>query len=256
MHMVKRAIIMAAGKGERLHPLTLETPKPLVRVNGQRMIDSVIHSLHQNGIFEICVVVGYFKEQFLSLEAEYPGLRLIDNPDYDTANNIASLYYAREYLSDCIILDGDQIIRNSAVLTPGFDRSGYNAVWTNEETKEWLLTLDDSGIITDCSRTGGRHGWQLYSISRWTAEDGDRLRKHLELEYAQKHNTSIYWDDVALFCHPEEYELGVFKMNVDDVTEIDTLQDLTAEDPSYQSVTCALHGCSKPVQTLDVATRS
>lgn len=236
MHTVKRGIIMAAGKGERLHPLTLETPKPLIRVNGEKMIDSVIHALHQNGIFEIYMVVGYRKEQFLPLEAEYPGLRLIENPDYDKANNIASLYYAREYLSDCIILDGDQIIKNPVVLSANFARSGYNAVWTDAETTEWLLTLDEDGIITDCSRTGGKDGWQLYSISRWTSEDGARLRKHLELEYKQKHNTSIYWDDVALFCHLEEYQLGIFKMNKGDVTEIDTLSDLTSADPSYRSI--------------------
>ena len=230
---VKRAIIMAAGKGERLQPLTLETPKPLIRVNGICMIDSIIHALHQNGIYEIYVVVGYLKDQFLPLETEYPGLKLIENPDYDKVNNIASLYYAREYLSDCIILDGDQIINNPVILAPNFERSCYNAVWTEEETGEWLLTLDDAGIITHCSRTGGRNGWQLYSISRWTAEDGSKLRRHLELEYKQKHNTAIYWDDVALFCHPEEYKLGVFKMNCGDVSEIDTLQDLATADPSY-----------------------
>ena len=81
---------MAAGLGNRMHLVTLHTPKPLVRVNGQRMIDSVIHALHANGIFEIYVVVGYLKEQFASLPAEYPGLTLIDNPYFDTCNNIAS----------------------------------------------------------------------------------------------------------------------------------------------------------------------
>lgn len=233
MHFVKRAIIMAAGRGERLHPLTLETPKPLISVNGTRMIDSVIHALRQNGIFEIYVVVGYKTEQFLPLEREYPGLTLIENPDFAIANNIASLYYARDYLSDCIILDGDQIIRNPAVLAPEFERSGYNAVWTNCKTSEWLLTLDDNGIISHCSRTGGKGGWQLYSISRWTAEDGAKLREHLELEVEQNRNTSVYWDDVALFCHPEAYQLGVIPMDRDDVVEIDTLEELAAQDPSY-----------------------
>ncbi len=235
LHAVKRAIIMAAGKGERMRPLTLTTPKPLIKVNGERMIDSVIHALHKDGILEIYVVVGYKKDQFLPLEAEFPGLHLIENPDYDIANNIASLYFAREHLSDCIILDGDQIIRNPDVLAPEFTRSGYNAVWTDVETKEWLLTVKD-GVITHCSRTGGKGGWQLFSISRWTAEDGARLRRHLELEYAEKKNTAIYWDDVALFCHPEDYQLGVFQMNRDDVVEIDTLEELAAADPSYRRI--------------------
>ena len=232
LHTVKRAIIMAAGRGERMRPLTLSTPKPLIRVNGIRMIDSVIRALRQNGIFEIFVVVGYKKELFAGLEEEYPGLKLIENPDYDRCNNIASLYYAREHLSDCIILDGDQIIRNPAVLDPEFVCSGYNAVWMDEESNEWLLTVED-GVIIHCSRTGGRGGWQLYSISRWSKEDGTKLRRHLELEFEEKKNTGIYWDDVPIFCHPEDYELGIRQMSGDDVAEIDTLEELAAEDPGY-----------------------
>ena len=75
-HVVKRAIIMAAGEGQRMRPLTLETPKPLIKVNGVRMIESVINSLHSNGIYEIYVVVGYLKEKFAFLESEFD-VRLI-----------------------------------------------------------------------------------------------------------------------------------------------------------------------------------
>lgn len=178
---VERAIIMAAGTGTRMRPVTLTTPKPLIRVKGVRMIDTVIQALHENGIYEIYVVVGYRKEQFACLTAEYKGVTLIENPYWDSCNNIASLYVAREQLENAMILDGDQIIykRNSC--------TGIYAFWLQccldgRKTDEWLMQVKD-GIVCSCSRTGGKGGWQLFSVSRWNREDGKRLKRHLELEF-------------------------------------------------------------------------
>lgn len=233
MSQVARAIIVAAGKGTRMYPVTYEIPKPLVRVHGVRMIDTIIQGLKENGISEIYIVVGYLKEQFAILEQEYSGVKLIENPYYAECNNISSLYVAREYLEDVIILDGDQIVGRPQVLTAEFDRSGYLAVWTDAHTDEWLLTVQGD-IITSCSRTGGERGWQLFSVSRWNKEDGRRLRKHLEIEFEQKQNWQIYWDDIALFCYPEEYQLGIFKTEQGDILEVDSLDELAALDHSYE----------------------
>lgn len=230
-HVVKRAIIMAAGIGKRMQPLTLEIPKPLVKVNGIRMIDSVIDGLRANGINEIYVVVGYMKEHFYKWAQWEKGVQLIDNPYYDTCNNISSLYVAREHLLDCIILDGDQIIYNADILDTHFEYSGYNAVWYEDKTNEWLMTVEN-GVVKSCSRTGGTKGWQLYSISRWTAKDGEKLKKLLEYEF-DRGNRQIYWDDVVMFFHFDDFKLGVRAMKASDIIEIDGIDELVEIDHSY-----------------------
>lgn len=148
---------------------------------------------------------------------------------------ISALYSAREHLKNAIVLDGDQIISDPRILHPDFTRSGYSCVWTDEETPEWLLTVED-GTVTRCSRTGGRRGWQLYSVSRWTEEDGRRLSAQLELEFICNKNRDIYWDDVALFCHPEDYSLTVYPIRPGDLREIDSFAELCELDPTYKTL--------------------
>lgn len=232
MNKVRRAIIMAAGIGSRLRPITLHTPKPLVKVHGVRMIDTVLRGLLEQGITEIYIVVGYRKEQFAALKRDYPQIKLIENPYYAECNNISSLFAAREHLEDAMILDGDLIIRNPAVLSRAFERSGYNAIWTDGQTEEWLMQAEN-GMVRSCSRTGGSGGWQLFSISRWTQDDGRKLKRLLELEFLEKRNRQIYWDDVPMFCHFQEFQLQVYPMQPEDVIEIDSFAELAALDAAY-----------------------
>ncbi len=229
---------MAAGLGNRMKPATLATPKPLIKVNGVRMIDTIIDALHKNGINEIYIVAGYKKEKFYEWAEKQKDITIIENKVYDKCNNISSLYAARNYISEAIILDGDQIIYNPDILNPEITKSGYSCIWTEKETDEWLLTLDENKKVISCSRTGGKKGWQLFSISRWTKEDGLKLKKFLEEEFEVKKNDQIYWDDVAMFCHPESFDLTVYPINKGDIIEIDSFSELCEIDNSYKNYKC------------------
>ena len=99
MPKVENAIIMAAGLGTRMRPLTNEIPKPLVKVNGKRMIETIIQGLRKNGITDISIVTGYLADKFEFLTNKYSGLKLINNPYYQQYNNLSSLYVARNELN-------------------------------------------------------------------------------------------------------------------------------------------------------------
>lgn len=231
MTKAKRAIILAAGYGNRLHPVTLRTPKSLVPVNGIRILDNQIKTLHKSGIYEIYIVVGYLKEQFYPLEAQYPGVHLIENPDYATGNNISSLYYAKDYLDACVILDSDLLFHREDILSYEYEHSTYCGIWLADTKTEWLFRHRDFRI-TDVIKTGGT-GWALLSISFWTEADAHRLREHLTQVYEVQGIRNAYWDEVVLTYHWDEYLLELRPLLHGDVTEIDTLEELCTLDPSY-----------------------
>ena len=216
-----------------MRPLTNCIPKPLIKVNDTRMIESVIEALLKNEISPIYIVVGYQKELFDYLEKKYKDIQLIENPYFEQANNISSLYAARNHLENTIILDGDQIINNPKVLSKYFEISGYNSVWKDEYTYEWMQIVNN-GIVESCLRDGGSCGWQLYSVSRWTEADGQKLKKLVEQEFEQDPYSNLYWDDLAMFKYRSDFKLGIFEMNEGDVFEIDSFAELQEADPSYR----------------------
>ena len=233
MSNVERAIILAAGKGTRLKPITLTTPKPLIEVNGKRMIETIIDALVENNIKEIYIVLGYMKEKFYYLKNKYSNIKFIENSYYDECNNISSLYVARDFLENCIIMDADQIVYNKKMLFREFEYSGYCCSWEKNYTKEWVLSTDNDGIVINCSTNGGKDGWKLYSVSRWNANDGIKLKKLLVEEFINKRNRDIYWDDIALNIYPEEFELKVYEINEKDLLEIDSIDELSQVDLRY-----------------------
>ena len=111
------AVILAAGFGQRLAPVTLNTPKPLVRVNGRRIIDGLLDACLAAGIDEIYIVRGYLAEQFDQLLYKYPMVHFLENPAYNDANNISSAVCARYLLQNAYVFEADLVISNPSIVT-------------------------------------------------------------------------------------------------------------------------------------------
>ena len=231
-YRVKRAVFMAAGFGSRLVPITLNTPKPLVRVKGKRIIDSLLDAVIAVGIEEIYLVRGYLAEQFDQLLLKYPTIRFIENSVYNETNNISSAYFARHLLSGSYVFESDLLLYNPALITKYQYSSNYLGVPT-EVTEDWCFNVGSSGYIKSMS-LGGKNCYHMYGISYWNEEDGKQLEKDLENVYNNiPGGKQRYWDQVALEYCLDHYKISVRPCSFEDIIEIDTFNELKQLDSNY-----------------------
>ena len=127
-YRVKRAIFLAAGFGSRMVPITFNTPKPLVRVHGVRMIDTLLDAVVAAGIGEIYIVRGYLGEQFDQLLYKYPMIKFIENPSYNEANNISSAMCVRYLMQNAYVLEADLVLSNPKLIRKYEYRSNFLGV--------------------------------------------------------------------------------------------------------------------------------
>lgn len=229
-YRVRRAVIFAAGFGSRLVPITLNTPKPLVRVKGKRIIDSLLDAIVAAEIEEIYIVRGYLSEQFDQLLYRYPDIKFIENPAYNEANNISSAMCARYLFAGAYVCEADLLLYNPELITKYQYQSNYLGVPV-EMTDDWCLHTK-GGIVTKMS-VGGTDCYHMFGISYWSAEDGARLAEHIAEEYNAPGGKERYWDQVALEYHIDEYRVAVRPCTFDDIAEIDTYRELKKIDPTY-----------------------
>ncbi len=240
METIKRAIIMAAGEGRRLRPITERTPKPLIKVNGIRIIDTSIQALKKNDIHEIYIVVGYKKEQFYEVYNNDPEIHILENHDYKNGNNITSLYAAKEYLAQSFIIEGDILIRNPRVYASTIERSMYCCEWMSV-VPEWAVQLKQ-GKLELCSIEGNiKNAYRLWGISMWTKEDGQRLAEMVKEEVEIRNNLSLYWDQIPLMTRKDGFSLGIRSVEETDMIEIDTVHELAALDDKYSKYCMQKH---------------
>lgn len=229
-YRVKKIIFIAAGFSSRLAPITLNTPKPLIRVNGQRIIDSMLDTATNLGIEEIYIVRGHLSEQFDQLTYKYPNIKFIDNPKYNEENNISSAFCAKDLFENSYICEADIILKNPHLLKKYQYNSNYCGVKC-ERTDDWCL-FENKGKITGVS-VGGLNGYRMVGISYWSKEDGKKLAERIEKVYNMPGGKERYWDDVPLTYFIDDFNLYIRECSNDDFIEIDTFKELKAIDSVY-----------------------
>ena len=229
-YKAKRAVFIAAGFGTRLVPITLNTPKPLVRVHGERIIDSLIDACLEAGIEEIYVVRGYLAEQFDQLLYKYPMIRFLENPLYNEANNISSALVARYLLSNAYVFEADLLLYNPKIIRKYHYRSDFLGIRT-ERTDDWCFEVAD-GLIKE-EKVGGTDCWQMVGISYWNHDDGQKLSQDIADVYAAPGGRERYWEQVPLVYRKKHYKVELRECTAEDVTEIDTFRELKQLDKTY-----------------------
>lgn len=229
-YRAKRAIFIAAGFGSRLVPITFNTPKPLVRVHGQRIIDGLIDACLDAGINEIYIVRGYLAEQFDQLLYKYPMIRFLENPVYNEANNISSAMVARYMLSNACVFEADLLISNPKIITKYHYTSDFLAI-KKDRTDDWCFIVKDGVIVEE--KVGGLDCWQMVGISYWNEEDGHKLSDDIKMTYEQPGGKERYWEQVPLVFCKKHYKVEVRECQENDIIEIDTFRELKAIDKTY-----------------------
>lgn len=229
-YRAKRAIFIAAGFGSRLVPITFNTPKPLVRVHGVRIIDHLIDACLEAGINEIYIVRGYLADQFDQLLYKYPMIKFLENPVYNEANNISSSMVARYMLSNAYVFEADLLLSNPKIITKYHYTSDFLAI-KKERTDDWCFEVED-GIITK-EKVGGVDCWQMVGISYWNENDGHRLSQDISDVYAAPGGKERYWEQVPLVYKKDHYKVEVRVCKDEDIVEIDTFRELKAIDKIY-----------------------
>ena len=258
---VDGAVIIAAGFGSRFVPLTFETPKGLLEVFGERMIERQIRQLHEAEIHNITIVVGYLKEKFEYLIDKY-NVKLLYNPEYSSKNTLTTVYRARKALEgkNMYLLSSDNWMREN--MYHSYECGAwYSSVFQEGDTSEWSLSYNKKGRIQHVE-IGGHDCFVMYGPVYMSAEWSKAFLPVLETYYTLPGTAQFYWEHVLMalltgnarhrlkeagissiqgrpadevLALAENAEMDINRQPSEQVYEFENLEELRVFDEHYQN---------------------
>lgn len=228
-YRVENAIIMAAGMSTRFAPLSYETPKGLLVVKGERLIEREIKQLREVGIQKITVVVGYMKEKMFYLADKF-GVEIVVNEDYYRYNNCSSLMLVRKQLGNTYICSSD----NYFVENPFEEyvyHGYYSTVFAEGETDEYCVTETKDGIIKEVT-VGGEDEWYMLGHVYFDRAFSEQFVSILENEFKHEAYKLQLWEDYYA-RHVDTLLLEAKHYSGEVIKEFDSLDELRAFDEHY-----------------------
>lgn len=228
-YQVNNAIIMAAGMSTRFAPLSYEKPKALLKVKGELLIEREIQQLHDAGIKDVTVVVGYMKEKLFYLEDKYH-VKIVVNDDYYRYNNPSTLMPVLGQLSNTYICSSD----NYFVTNP-FEayvyHAYYAAVYAEGKTDEYCIQAENSGRIKAVT-IGGENAWYMLGHVYFDTAFSKKFAQILKAEYDAPNVKEHLWEDLYI-KHIKELDMNIRKYDSSLIKEFDSLDELRDFDEKY-----------------------
>ena len=229
-YKVDNAIIMAAGMSSRFAPLCYESPKGLLNVKGEKLIEREILQLKEVGIEDITLVAGYMSEKMLYL-AEKFGIDIVVNEDYFRFNNTSSLILVTEKLKNTYICSSDNYFPKNPFEKYVY-RAYYSAVYQEGESDEYFAECDKKGRIKGIT-IGGKDDWIMLGHVYFDREFSDKFVKLLKAEYHEQSVRENLWETFYMRHLKELDNMYIRKYDVEDIKEFDSLDELRLFDEKY-----------------------
>ena len=219
---VENAVILAAGGSDISAKSVYSMPKGLFVKNGETLIERQIRQLHEVGIKDITVVVGYKQEMYYFLEDKW-GVTLEINPDLKK-NSIYSLYIAINHLKNTYICNCDNYFEENPFSE--YEYNAFHATVVKENTQNELhVKKNDSGRILNIYSDNKHGGECIYGHAYFDSKFSERIKKYLNDEIDDFRVTSLFWQEFVS-KHADNLDMYVRKYTPDFVFEFDSIQEI------------------------------